>query len=124
MPIHSSQLDEAGCREVVTLDLMTMETKELQAEVLRLRERNAMLLALTRLLFAFVRATGIRLDGERLPDGAAKEVLLTAITRSTRALPLAVALRVLGLSASRYHAWRRAEKTCALEDLSSCPKST
>ena len=32
-------------------------------------------------------------------------------------------MRVLGLSPSRYHAWRRAERACELADRSSCPKT-
>jgi hypothetical protein len=31
-----------------------------------------------------------------------------------------VALRILGLSSSRYHSWTR-DENCALEDASSCP---
>ena len=31
--------------------------------------------------------------------------------------------RVLGLSLSRYHAWKRAERACDLIDRSSCPKT-
>jgi putative transposase len=36
---------------------------------------------------------------------------------------LAVALKVLGLSPSRYHAWRRLDQVCALDDRPSCPRT-
>ena len=49
--------------------------------------------------------------------------MLDAVRRATRAVPLAVALRVLGLSATRYHAWRQLEPDCLLDDGSSCPKT-
>src|SRR4030042_275590 len=39
-------------------------------------------------------------------------------------IPLAVALRVVGLSPSCYHAWRRVEKTCSLDDRPSCPRAS
>ena len=31
-------------------------------------------------------------------------------------------LRILGLPGSRYHAWRRADAVCGLDDRSSCPR--
>ena len=39
------------------------------------------------------------------------------------ALPLKSALRLVRLSPARYHAWKRAEKRCDLDDRSSCPRS-
>ena len=66
----------------------------------------------------------MRLGGSRLPDGAAKERVLRAINSARKALPLTVALKVLGLSPGRYRAWRRAARGCRLDDRSSCPKTS
>jgi hypothetical protein len=76
------------------------------------------------LLLAVVRVTGSRLDGERLPDGAAKGHILKAIGKATRIIALSSALKVIGLSKSRYHTWKRADKACELTDRSSCPKKS
>src|SRR5512145_762908 len=76
------------------------------------------------LLLVLVRVTGCRLDGERLPDGAAKERLLSAIEKARQVIALASALKVVGLSLSRYHGWRRRDKACELTDRSSCPKKS
>ena len=113
-----------GPRAVVTLDVVSKESIELQAEVLRLRQRVEVLRAIVRLLFMLVRLVGARLDETRIPDGAAKGKLLAAITRARAGIPLAVALRVLGLSPSRYHAWNRPERLCQLDDRSTCPRET
>ena len=83
-----------------------------------------MLLAITRLFALLVRLSGARLDETRLPVGADKEKVLTAVARARASIPLAVALRVLGLSASRYHAWDRPERACQLDDRSTCPRTT
>jgi transposase InsO family protein len=48
---------------------------------------------------------------------------LHAVDRSRNALPLKAALRLVRLSPARYHAWKRAEKRCDLDDRSSCPRS-
>ena len=112
-----------GPRAVVTLDVVTHEMVELQAEVVRLRQRCDMLLAITRLFFLVVRLSAGRLNDTRLPDGADKQNVLDAITRARRVLPLAVALRVLGLSPSRFHSWKRPDRLCRLADLSSCPRT-
>ncbi|MHB8879172.1 MAG: transposase [Myxococcaceae bacterium] len=82
-----------------------------------------MLLAIVRLLSLLVKLLGARLDADRLPDGAAKRGVLDAISRATKSIPLAVALRVMGLTASRYHAWRQLSQECRLEDRTSCPKT-
>jgi putative transposase len=74
-----------------------------------------------RLLCAAVRLFGFRLDSQRVPSGEAKSSILVAVERAKTRVPLAVALRVLGLSASRYHAWLRLEQSCGLDDRSSCP---
>jgi len=107
---------------IVTLDLPERGTLELEREVVILRKRNAKLIAVLRLLVALVKALGVTLAGRRVPDGAGKKRLLEAVDRSRTALSLRIALRIVGLSASRYHSWRR-EEECALDDVSSCPRS-
>ena len=48
-------------------------------------------------------------------------MLLRIIERSSCVLSLKVALRVIGLSHSRYHAWKQ-EEECDLDDIPSCPR--
>jgi putative transposase len=110
-------------REVVTCDLATVSLEDLRNEVLALRRRNERLLAILRLLVVLVKTLGISLEGRRVADGAKKKLLLRAIDRSRAALPLRRMLRVLKLSSSRYHDWRR-EEACALDDVPSCPHVT
>ena len=93
---------------VVTANILDMGHTRLQAEVLTLRRRIRILGVIVRLLVALLRALDVRLDRTRLPDGAAKSRLLRAIDRAQGALSLRGALRVLHLSPSRYHQWRRA----------------
>ena len=65
----------------------------------------------------------MRLADRRLPDGKQKDLLLLAIGRASKSLPLKAVLKVIGLSAARYHSWRRAQLKCELDDRPSCPKS-
>ena len=101
-----------------------MDTTRLQAEVCKLRNRVRMLAAIVRLLMALVRTFDVRLDRTRIPEQAEKTRLLRAIERARGQLSLRSALRVLHMSPSRYHDWRRAERGCELNDQSSCPRST
>ena len=78
-----------GPHAVVTLDVVTKDTLELQAEVIRLRQRNEVLSAIVRLLFMLLRLAGVRLDETRIPDGAAKAKILAAIARARTTLQLA-----------------------------------
>ncbi len=110
-------------RPVVTDRIMDRESCELQAEILTLRARVQKLSAIIRLLLVLIRVLGIRLDQTRLPEGAAKTRLLRAIDRSKDSLSLKGALKVLGLSPSRYHLWRKIEPHCGLDDQVSCPRS-
>lgn len=109
--------------EVVTVDVLDMNTLRLQQEVLRLRARVQKLTALLRVLLVVFRMSGYSLNQARLADGSHKRTLLRAIDRSRSALPLRSVLRVIRLSQSRYHAWNR-EEQCALDDSSSCPQSS
>jgi transposase InsO family protein len=108
---------------VVTLDVFDKDVVILQKEVLALRNRVERLVALLRLLVVLTRASGFSLACARFPDAAVKVSLLRAIERSCSVLPLRVALRVLRLSSSRYHSWKR-EEECGLDDMPSCPRSS
>ena len=107
--------------EVVTVDVTDMDVLRLQQELLTLRRRVARLIALLRLLVVLLRLSGFSLAGTRIPNGAGKHTLMRAIERSTAVLPLRVVLRILRLSHSRYHSWKR-EKECGLDDITSCPR--
>ncbi|MGH8488983.1 MAG: hypothetical protein ACREXS_09010 [Gammaproteobacteria bacterium] len=109
---------------MVSLDVLDLDTVELQAEVVKLREHNRKLAAVIRLLVALLKAFGLRLDQQRLPEGRPKAILLRAIERTQNVLSLRGALKILRLSPARYHQWRRNEQGCGLDDQSSCPRST
>src|SRR5664279_3080888 len=113
-----------GQRPVVSTQVLALDQLELQAEVLALGRRIKFLLAIIRLVFLLVRLSGFRLDTKHLPDGASKRSILDAVAHATKAIPLAVALRVLRLSPARYHDWSKRPPDCALDDRSSCPHSS
>jgi putative transposase len=96
---------------------------ELHARLAKLERRIQILVAVLRLLLTLVRVSGCRLTGERLPADKAKADILRAVEAARKTLPLRSAVRTLGLSLSRYHAWKRAERACALADRPSCPKT-
>jgi len=109
--------------EVVTLDVIEMDVRALQLEVLALRKRIEWLVALLRLVVVIVKISGFAFARVRIPDASSKVLVLRAIDRSRSILPLRSALRVLRLSRSRYHSWEREHK-CALNDIMSCPRSS
>jgi putative transposase len=109
---------------VVCLDVADLTEPELRQEVLKLRRRVQKLAALLRLALALLRTSGFSLTGERLPDGRAKMRILRAADRAHKYLPLRAVLRFLRVSPSRFHAWRRRQSACALDDQSSCPRTS
>ena len=98
-----------------------MDATQLQREVLRLQSRIQKLIALLRVLLVVLRVSRFSLNQMRLPDGNDKRSLLRVINRARSALPLRSVLRVVRLSPSRYHHWKR-ENQCALDDRPSCPR--
>jgi hypothetical protein len=111
-----------GTIDVVSSDFAGGERAELIAEVEQFRRRTALLGAEVDLLIAMLRVSKVRLDYERLPEAETKRILLRAIGRTGKVLPLDAALRITRLSASRYHSWCRAEAGCDLDDQLSCPR--
>ena len=109
--LTSASWKQRGLPEVVSLEITSREEIELRLEVLKLRERNKLLVTIVRLLFMLVRLAGARLEGIRL-EAATKTEVLSAIERAKARIPLAVVLHTFGISASRYHAWRRQERIC------------
>ena len=109
---------------VVSLEGADLTELELRQEVLKLRRRVQKLAALLRLALALLRVSGFTLAGERLPDGPDKLRILRAIEPARACIPLRTLLRLLRLSPSRFHAWRRRHTVCALDDQSSCPRTS
>ncbi len=108
--------------EIVSLEVAAMAELELRKEVAELREHNAVLLAVLRLVVVLIKVSGVSLVRRRVPSGDKKRLLLRSVERSKCALSLRTALRVLGLSTTRNHAWKR-EEECELDDVSSCPRA-
>jgi putative transposase len=108
--------------KVITLDVASMSQDDLRREVLELRDRNARLLAILRLVVVLLKVFEISLRHRRVPNGEKKRLLLRAVDRSKDVLSLRSTLRVIGLTKTRYHDWKR-EEECELEDASSCPQS-
>ncbi len=115
---------QRGLRHVVSAEALSDGREQLLETIGRLERRARILAAALRVVLALLRVSGFRLAGQRLPEGVAKGTLLRAIATAEPALPLALILRIVGLPASRYHAWRRAGKGCGLDDRSSCPRTT
>ena len=108
---------------VVGLDATHLSEVELQQEILKLRRRVQKLGALLRLALALLQASGFTLSRERLPDGRAKMRILRAGDRARECIPLRALLQFLRLPPRRFHAWRRRQTACALDDQSSCPRT-
>src|ERR1039458_7847762 len=113
-----------GHRPVISTQVLALDQLELQAEVLALERRIRFLLAIIRLAFLLVRLSGFRLDTKRVLEPAAKRSILNAVAHATKAIPLAVALRVLRLSTARYHEWNKRPQDCSLDDRPSCPRTS
>ena len=73
---------------------------------------------------ALLQASGFKLSRERLRDGNDKLRILRAVDQARACIPLRAVLRFLRLSPSRFQAWRRRQRVCALEDDSSCPRTS
>ena len=106
---------------VVTIDVLSRDTMQLQQEVLRLRTRIQKLIALLRVLLVVLKISRFSFGQTRLPDGHDKRSLLRVIDRSRSVLPLRSVLRIIRLSPSRYHRWSCPQQ-CPLEDRPSCPR--
>src|SRR5512133_1462543 len=92
-------------------------------QVAKLERRISMLTAVLRLALALLRVSDFKLQLSRIVSADAKRRLLGAVERAREVMPLEAALRVLGLSAARYHDWIGRQRSCTLDDHSSCPRS-
>ncbi len=100
-----------------------LEVYELLEQVDSLRQRAKVQAAIIGLLLRVLRLRGGKFDADRVPDGETKSAVLRAIASATGLLSLSTVLRIVGIASARYHAWRRKEEGCGLDDQPSCPKS-
>ena len=112
----------APASDVISIDVVELDAISLRKEVLQLRAQLEKLHALLRVVIAVLKLSGYSLNHERVPDGKMKRQLLRTIERSRPSLPLRSVLRVICLSQSRYHAWKRKDQ-CELSDSPSCPQN-
>ena len=112
-----------GVGQVVSLESEHEAEAALRTRIFELEHRTAMLIAVLRLVLALLRVSEFELEHCRVAEESRKRLLLGAIERARRAMPLSAALRVLHLSAARYHAWVRGEEACTLDDRPSCPRT-
>ena len=95
---------------------------ELHRTVATLRAQKTRLVAILRVVVVLLKVSGFTLKRRRVAEGLKKSLLLRAIEQSRPVLGLRSCLRILRLSSSRYHSWRR-ESRCELDDVSSCPRT-
>jgi hypothetical protein len=107
---------------VVCLDVAGATEPELLQEIPKLRRRAQRLTA--RLALTLLRISGFSLTGAPLLDGRAKRRILRAADRAREHLPLQAVLRFLRVSPSGFQVWRRRRTACALDDRSSCPRTS
>jgi len=110
--------------EVVTLDVLNLNEQQLQYELTKIKKKCKRLLAIIRLLVVMIRTVGIRIDYSRIPDTHRKTKILHVIESTKTILPLKSALKIIGISSSRYHLWDKKQQCDSLNDLSSCPQTS
>ena len=101
---------------MVTHTAVGLSDPGLQAKVIDLERGVEVLTAAMRLLLALVRVMDSRLERRRLPRGEDKAAILRAVERTSKTISLRSSLQIVGLSSSRYYAWKRAEPRCLLDD--------
>ncbi len=107
---------------VISLSQFGQHVEALETEVARLRVQITMLRHLLRLLFLILKMSGFSLQNCRIPNSSDKSKLIKRIHDAAKAIPRGRVLNVIGLSSSRFYAWKSIE-ACELADNSSCPKS-
>jgi transposase InsO family protein len=108
--------------EVVSLEVLDLDTIRLQQEVTRLRRQIEGLTHLLRLAIVVLQVSGFSFARVRLVEGSDKKRLIRAIQKTRSHVALRTVLRAIGLSRARYHDWNNDER-CGLDDRSSCPKT-
>ena len=109
---------------VVSLDVTDLKESELRQEVLELRRRVRKLTALLRLALAAASKLGIHVDARASARRTRQDQDPASRGSCRKFVPLRALLRFLRLSPSRFHAWRRLQHACALDDQSSCPHTS
>jgi len=113
-----------GPRPVVSAEVLAMTSRNSRPRFLALSAGSGSSLpssawpsSLSPVRFLPRLASGARWQHQSAPS-------LAAVAHAQKALPLAVALRVLRLSPARFHAWASPARDCPLDDRPSCPHTS
>lgn len=96
-----------GVPEVTTAERASCDRAALLSEIRALRQRMALLAGVVGLMTTMLRVSKNPIERDRAPDAKSKAMLLRAVERSSRVLPLEAALGITRLSPSRYPSWRQ-----------------
>ena len=105
--------------DVVSLELLDLNSWQLQHEVIKFRRRAKKLSSLLGLAIVVLQVYGFSIGRFRVSEGRDKKRLRRAIERTRPHIVLRTSYGAIGLSRTRYHEWSNIER-CELEDRPSC----
>lgn len=111
-----------GVREVVTSPDLERDNDELIRDYQLMKARVDKQQAAEKLTTTVFHIFGFRLQYKRLPTADSKLLIIDAIQNAARHLTLGTCLSIIGLSKSRFSAWKRRLRECGLTDRKPCPK--
>ncbi len=110
-------------RPVVASVDVELAVYELLERVDKLQQRARHQAGVIGLPMRLLKLRGGKIDSARLPEGVSKSAVLRAIASATHRLTLGTVLKIVGISSARYHAWRRKEEGCGLDDQPNDPSA-
>ena len=111
-----------GQANVITASEFECTQTELAAKVRKLQEELACVKAKSELLQGTTSIFGFSVQYMRLKTAAAKESLLKLIDSTAEKIPLDDCLHFIGLSVSRFKAWKVRVRKCELSNKNGCTK--
>ena len=110
--------------EVVSIDAADKEVIRLRRELYELQQECDRLMAVARLAFAKIRASGASLANQRVANDNGKRTLLKAIERSLSCFPLRVVLHVVGRVLLPLPFMETGTRSASTKQSPPCPRSS
>lgn len=110
--------------QFISLNSRNIKLEEALLKLGNIENENLLLKLKIKLLDEIMKIFQWKVEWNRLPESENKKRVLKIIESCSENLSKKKLLEFIGLSSSRFYSWKVKEKSCDLDDYSSCPKKT
>lgn len=114
----------SATQPVVSLEYFNYSKEEFEFEVLKLKKQIEILRSILKIIILALRASDFSFTHKQIQASKKRTKLIHAIDEARELIPIRKLLKVINISAARFHSWKSKEIGCDYDNTETCPGTT